>query len=319
MTCSLYFHQQFLEWIIMISAKVIANSISLEGVRIVTFELEYPRFIHSEFMTHRQFSRNAASSRAIPVNVMADLIINNPATPVHWGKNQPGMQAKEELVEPALIRVKSLWNEAKDEAIRIALSMNLEQAHKQIINRILEPFQHIKVVMTATCLDNFFYLRSHTDAQPEIKVLSDLMVKALDESVEVYLNEDDWHLPYYGRGYWAVDDEGTESQPESLEDAIAISASCCAQVSYRKADTSLEKALDIYRRLVDFKPVHASPFEHQATPFNHVVESLEDILPHNWPKGVTHMDKEFMFWSGNFKGWIQNRQLIEGHVYTGKE
>ncbi len=298
----------------MIKAKIIADSISTHGDRITTFELEYPRFIHSELMTHRQFSRNAASSRAIPINKMIEYISESPAQPVHWGKNMPGMQAKEELQEPFLIRVKSLWFEAKDLICVIAQKMYEEGAHKQIANRILEPFQIIKVVMTTTEIQNFFYLRAHPDAQPEIKVLAELMLEEYSNSTPRQLFPGEWHVPYYNEGRW------TDLCEESLDEALAISSSCCAQVSYRKLDKSLEKAQDIFKRLVETKPVHASPFEHQATPMG--VNSLNSadcsLDPDYWQDGTTHMDKKGKLWSGNLKGWIQHRQLVSCHVYEGE-
>ena len=294
-----------------IKASIIADSISPAGVRLTTFELEYPRFIHAELLTHRMFSRNAASSRAIPVKSMIELVQETPAKPVHWGKNQPGMQANEELQEPNLSRVKTLWDEAKGEACRIAASMNEEGAHKQIINRILEPFQIIKVVMTTTEIDNFFHLRAHKDAQPEIKALAEVMLEAVANSDPLELGYHEWHVPYYMQGYW------TDGHTHSLEEALAISASCCAQVSYRKLNKSLEKAQDIYRRLVGTKPVHASPFEHQAKPMSMACSPHEPKL---WKKlGVTHMTADMQLWSGNFRGWIQHRQLIPGHVYNGEQ
>ena len=78
----------------MISVKVIADSISAHTKqRITTLELEYPRFIHAELMTHRVFSRNSSSSRAIPIQTMINHIKATTAIPIHWGKNQSGMQA----------------------------------------------------------------------------------------------------------------------------------------------------------------------------------------------------------------------------------
>lgn len=295
----------------MISAKIIADSVSTFGDRITTYELEYPRFIHAEFMTHRQFSRNAASSRAIPVKTAIKLIEENTAMPIHWGKNQPGMSAKEECTEdltnvleigkenpwPTLSREQG-WEAARDNAIYVAKKFEEAGYHKQIVNRILEPFSHIKVVCTATEYDNFFYLRRHPDAQPEIQELAEQMWAARERCQPTRITGDSWHVPYYGVGLWSC-----ESSDVELADAIAISASCCAQVSYRKSDDSLEKARMIYARLVDSKPVHASPFEHQATPI---------IYPSD--RGVTHFGSEDIAWSGNFKGWIQNRQLIPGHT-----
>ena len=75
----------------MIEAKVILDSVSPAGKRITTLQLKYPRFIHSEFMTHRAFSRNAASSRAIPVLKRLDMMCQDPVIPLEWGLDQSGM------------------------------------------------------------------------------------------------------------------------------------------------------------------------------------------------------------------------------------
>lgn len=313
-----------------ISAKIVADSKSDSGSRITTFELEYPRFVHSELMTHRVFSRNAASSRAIPVNRAIELIKEDTAMPIHWGKNQPGMSAKEECNKlldfvyeangsdtpwPNVER-EHAWNIARDNAIHIAETFSNAGYHKQIVNRLLEPFTHIKVVVTSTEFDNFFWLRNHEDAQPEIHVLASRMYMAYSESNPTQLRSGEWHLPYYNNGYWKPTDESmsknfqlsdedlnlSDSYGNTLEDALAISSSCCAQVSYRRLDDSLEKARNIYNRLIAALPPHFSPFEHQASPMDQTT-SFDT-------KGVTHMDRQRNYWSGNFKNWIQHRQLI---------
>ncbi len=155
-----------------VSAKVIKDSISPDGVRITTLELEYPRIIHSELMTHRVFSRNSASSRAIPVSKVIELVESNPAMPVHWGKNQAGMQAKEELDDLNKEAVRQLWLEAAKQAVSIAKVMADIGGHKQVVNRILEPFQHMKVVVTSTEWANWDWLRDHPDADPTIHALA---------------------------------------------------------------------------------------------------------------------------------------------------
>lgn len=307
-----------------ISAKIIADSVSsVTGKRITTFELVYPRFIHAEFMTHRMFSRNAASSRAIPVKKVIEQVESNPAMPIHWGKNQPGMQAKEELNEDTLVVVQDEWEIAADSAVSSAFLMSCHNAHKQIINRILEPYQFIKVVCTATEFENFFWLRCHEDAQPEIKELSDCMYKAREQSVPVTLKPGEWHVPYYegnyGNGVWkdsgyvnsrtgVLETTDFKLGGHTLKEALKISSSCCAQVSYRSLDDSLERAEKIYQQLVESAPVHASPFEHQATP---IPEHVDDWYHMD---GITHADRTNNPWSGNFKNWIQHRQLIEGHA-----
>ena len=285
-----------------IKAKIIAYSRAPNGQLIVTFELEYQRFIHGELMTHRLFSRNAASSRAIPVATIIDQVYKNKAAPIHWGKNQPGMQAAEELQGLTKNAVQTLWNVAGNKAADLANEMTFHGAHKQIANRILEPFQWMKTIVTATCYENWFWLRDHADAQPEIRALAIAMLECLDDenTNPVNLTPDDWHMPYFGDGYW-LNNCGIP-----LEDALAISASCCAQVSFRKLDDTLDKARMIYARLVESEPVHASPFEHQAKPMKRNADFRN--------KGITHKDRQGNFWSGNFVGWIQHRQLIPNNV-----
>ncbi|QHZ60084.1 hypothetical protein PJKIFABJ_00148 [Pseudomonas phage PE09] len=304
----------------MISAKIIAISIAPNGQMIVTWELEYQRFIHGEFMTHRLFSRNAASSRAIPVSTIIKQVEDNPAMPIHWGANQSGMQAKQELSPVLQIGAKWAWKMAAKAAVHWANVMVKLGLHKQATNRILEPFQTMKTVMTATCMDNFFWLRNHEDAQPEIRELARLMWEALEAATPVHIGPGDWHVPYFGHGQWY------HNYPEgSLEDALAISSSCCAQVSYRKLDDTLEKAQMVYERLVGSEPVHASPFEHQATPMEYTTgrEAIVAYLSGKtekakdgkaWQEGVTHTDRNDNLWSGNLIGWVQHRQLIPNNV-----
>lgn len=306
-----------------ISATIIADSISSTN-RITTYELEYPRFIHAEFMTHRLFSRNAASSRAIPIAASIKLIEDDIAMPVHWGKNQPGMSAKEECTE--LVKYRSFlffrksytavafWKFASKSAIKLAKALAAAGFHKQIVNRILEPFSHIKVVATATEFENFFWLRDHKDAQPEIAVLATTMLDALNDSTPIPLKSGSWHLPYYMNGYWIPStyqmslfgddtDNIVDEFGNTLADAIAISSSCSAQTSYRKTDSSMEKALAIYDRLVGGMPPHFSPFEHQATP-------IEENATFETDDYITHIDRAGNAWCGNFKGWNQYRQLL---------
>jgi len=310
----------------VINAKVLAHSVTEKGKEIISFEVEYPRFIHSEVMTHRMFSRNAASSRAIPVEAVIEQVRTAPAMPIHWGKNQPGMQAKEELSGVDLATAKDDWLCASMAAASIAERLSLHGLHKQAVNRILEPYVTMKTVITATEMDNFYWLRCHEDAQPEIKALAEAMRDAHKASAPQVLYPGEYHLPYVKNlrdcsGNLMYLDSRYEPSPEghpdyhktrilptfTLEEAIKVSASCCAQVSYRKLDEGIDKATMIYGKLVESEPVHASPFEHQATP-------LEE-----YQVGVTHTDKEGNLCSGNFVGWLQHRQLIPNNVYKGEK
>lgn len=302
-----------------ITAKIIADSINAFGIRITTFELVYPRMIHSELMTHRLFSRNAASSRAIPISAVIEQVRSNPAVPSHWGKNQPGMQARIELDGVELSTVQYLWNKAMSNACDIAESMSKEGAHKQVANRILEPFVHMKTVLTATEFNNWWWLRDHEDADPTIHELAEAMRVEYYTSIPDLLANGEWHMPYVS---WGHDDNDVQIfQDEnfndiSVEQALKISASCCAQVSYRKNDPSLAKAEDIYDKLVSMEPVHASPFEHSAKCSTIILDDFE-LRSKYWPEGITHIDRYGDWWSGNLKGWIQYRQLISNNVKRG--
>lgn len=318
-----------------IVARVVADSVSESGKRITTLELEYPRFILAELNTHRALSRNSASSRAIPIKKMIEQVRNNPAMPIHWGANQAGMQADGELDVSGRIATEDAWYCSANQAADRAEEMNGIGAHKQLVNRILEPYQIMKTVVTATEWNNFFYLRDHKDAQPEIAELARCMKAAMDNSEPELLKAGEWHTPYVEHirdalgnlmyvpfDYEDMDcDHPYYNKTRVLptmppEDALKVSASCCAQVSYRLLDQSIDKALMIYDQLVNSKPVHASPFEHQAMPM------LESEFDYNDPElipehGATHTDKDQGYWSGNFQGWIQHRQLIKDNVVSG--
>jgi hypothetical protein len=297
---------------VAISSKIIADSISNKGKRITTFEIEMPRWILSEFNTHRMLSRNSASSRAIPIKANIDNIYNNTAIPVHWGLNQAGMVADAEASDEIQRLAIACWIRARDNAITSALTLDSYGIHKQVANRLIELFTYQRVIVTGTEFANYFWLRNHKDAQPEIKELADLMYQDYTSSKPVILDPDMWHTPYYRLGFWA------KGMPEPLQDALKISASCCAQVSYRKQDDSLEKANRVYDMLnledeSDETRKHASPVEHQASPISWCVKALS----FTWEKGVTHRTRQGDLWSGNFNGWVQHRQLIKDESKKG--
>lgn len=236
-----------------ITAKVIADSVADGCPRITTMQLRYPRFIHAEFMTHRAFSRNASSSRAIPVDRMIQDVIDDPAIPIHWGAEQKGMQAGKELPSG-----ENVWLMQRDAAVYGARHLAEMGYHKQIVNRILEPFQHINVLVTATEWDNFFALRDHPDAQPEMQCLAQVMRDSMDGSEPRFLHSVEWHTPYINEGH----------APEGHEDFKQMSAARCASVSYKTVDgkpMTVDRALSVFDKLTG-DPLHASPFEHIARP-----------------------------------------------------
>lgn len=299
----------------LITAKIIADSVSNEGHRMTTMEIEYPRFILSELNTHRMLSKNSASSRAIPVSAMHDHIRANTATPISWGLNQPGMKASGELQGAELSWAKYLWETSRDDAIKNAKEFAELKVHKQITNRITEPFMLMKTVISGTEWANFFWLRNHADAQPEIAELASKMYKEYNSSIPEALEPLEWHLPYvtcqrnnYGRREY-FDASG---QVLTACEAQVVSASCCAQVSYRKSDDSVEKAYRIFKQLIESEPCHASPVEHQATPMH--INSTMPYEPETWEPGTTHVSANGDLWSGNLRGWIQFRKIIPGEA-----
>ncbi len=307
------------------TAKLIKHSKSaVNGKEILTYELTYPRMVHAELMTHRLFSRNAASSRAIPISKLIDLIKEDCAKPVEWGLNQSGMQAKGVHNYPWLCNM--AWIGASKLAILSAKVLQKLGLHKQICNRVIEPYQYIKTIVTFTEGDNWFWLRDHKDADPTIQKVAKEMWEDKEVSTPQVLEVGEYHLPYigtykcpeYGNTMYHLHDE--DLTDVSLEDAIKISTSCCAQVSYRVLDDSLEKALKIYNQLVTMSPVHASPFEHVATPM--ADPYFEDGHDYTDLSIGEHIDSNGRVWSGNFMGWSQYRQSIPNNTcwdYKGKE
>lgn len=240
----------------MITAKIIADSVnkSSGNKRITTFILNYPRFIHAELLTHRVFSRNSSSSRALPFKKFVDDIINHPAIPVHWGRTQKGMQADIEVDEIVKDKAIKIWLEARDSAVEFATKLNDLGLHKQVVNRILEPFFNITVLVTATELDNFFKLRAHDAAQPEIRELAYKMLDAYKTSVPVEKEIGEWHIPF--------GDKYTDGL--SIEQKLKICVARAARVSYMnfEGDINFDKDYQLYDTLL--KEGHYSPFEHAA-------------------------------------------------------
>lgn len=253
-----------------IEAKVIADSIHQLGTRLTTMVLTYPRFVHAELMTHRVFSRNASSSRAIPVEKMLAAVEENPVVPIHWGKNQPGMQARAELSDehpiweghPCLSEkemARDRWHLARNAAVKHVKELLDIGLHKQIANRLLEPFGHITVVLTATDWTNFYSLRCHPDAEPHMQALAEAMLAAHNASEPQFLEFDEWHLPFV---------DGDEIGRSSCADPMflqKLSVARCARVSYLNHDKTVPntvKDVELHDRLL--ASGHMSPFEHQA-------------------------------------------------------
>lgn len=273
-----------------IDVKIIQDSVAPSGNRLTTFQLKYPRYIHGEVMTHRMFSRNASSSRAIPVKTMIERIKDDPVVPIHWGKNQKGMQAYSEISPTRAAIARCIWLCNLYVTIPFVRLLIFLGVAKQISNRILEPWSHIHVVLSATEFNNFFSLRYHHAAQPEICELAKKMWEAYSSNVPIEIKEGEWHLPY-------ISDVEKDTGMYNIDTLLKMSTARCARVSYMKHDgyaPSVDEDIALYNRLLSAQPKHSSPAEHQAM-------------------AVNNPD----FKSGNFTGWLQYRKTIEnGNITT---
>lgn len=296
--------------------KVVAASTPMpwlsQAPSIFTIHARYPRIIHGEIMTHRVFSRNARSSRAVPVATMLKEIRETPFVPWHWGKNQKGMQASEEWTGKVFmpgpdggysLHREEAWRIAAHQAADMAEAFAEAGYHKQVANRLIEPFSWIDTLITSTDWANFLHLRDHEAAEPHFQDLARMIRDAIKNTPVRGLNPGEWHLPYVTR-------EERDTLP--LDICQKLSVARCARISYAPfdGDASIEKELERYDMLVGSSPLHASPAEHQATP----------------DTGATCVDasrgpasrKSFWQWdnpslAGNLgPGWIQYRKTLPG-------
>lgn len=262
------------------NAKILKDSQPLYGTRLTTMEVTFPRIVLAEFNTHRTFSRNSASSRAIPVEKQIKKIEEDPFIPIHWGKNQKGMQAEKEVDDDVKDLANKEWLEARDNAVanvRYLLGVGI---HKQITNRLLEPFMWQTVIVTATEWENFFGLRCNKDAQPEIRKIADMMQDLYQSSIPQEVGDSDWHMPL-------VDE--AELRMPSTDPMFwqRVSVGRCARVSYLTHDGRRDPLADIELAARLQESGHMSPFEHVATPL-----------------------QNSNAYCGNFKGWMQYRKQI---------
>lgn len=269
------------------SCKILCDSVSPDGVRLTTIEIILPRLVIAELNTHRQFSRNSASSRAIPIKKMLERVINDPFTPVYYGKNQQGMQASEELSPEAKAMALELWLNARDNAVTTVKRLQMPDIdlHKQIANRLLEPFLWHTVLITATEWRNFFALRCNKDAQPEIRMAAEMMRDAYNASTPEKLDYGQWHMPLLFDKVQLID------AGYDIDDMCKISVGRCARVSYMTHDgvRAPEADIQLCERLQ--KSGHLSPMEHVARPMHN-----EDF------------DNDWL--QSNFRGWVQFRKTI---------
>jgi hypothetical protein len=314
-----------------VSATILADSISPQGIRLTTMEIEYPRIILAELNTHGMLCKNSASSRAIPFAKMAEQLKGRP---IRFGQANKGMQDKGEDFDATVLNSytpEEAWEAVKKDAIFWSKAFFNAGYHKQIGNRLTEPFQMMKTVISATEWNNFFWLRDHEAADPSIAELASCMRVAREESEPQLLFPGEYHLPYIqffrddsGGAMYAITDDNGNLEWLTADRARKVSAARCAAVSFRNTDYTLEKSLEVYERLVGDERKHASAFQHQATPMKASDWDIDTdnpinhaMFPWSWEDGISHVDREGQLWSAQFRGWIMFRKLIAGENISG--
>lgn len=261
--------------------RIILDSMGPSGIRLTTMQVKFPRFTLAEFNTHRALSRNFQSSRAIPVEKRIQQVETDPFVPDVFGRNRRGMQAGEVLDYTRSVNAKDVWYQARNNALESAGVLARLGVHKQLANRLLEPFAWVEGVVTATDWDNFFHLRCHPDAQPEFQHIATMMRDALAASEPAEVSTGGWHLPYV-----LEDDFKHPRYGHDRDSLLMIASARCARVSYCAFDgtTDLDKDVRLGAKLLS--DGHMSPFEHAAQ----ALRSANRV--------------------GNFRGWKQWRKFI---------
>ena len=237
------------------SAEIIADSINPWGTRLTTFLLTYPRFIHAEMLRHRVFSRSVSSSRAIPIAKMISIVEEAELYPSFWGAAQKGMAADREVSEENKLKAIAVWDEHRKATLKATQALADIGLHKQIPNRLLEPFAPVTELVSSTEYQNFFELRDHSAAQPEIQAIAQLMRQAYDSGKPKETEVGQWHMPFID----PVKDR--ELNPSHVLD---VAVGRCARLSYLSHDgiRDPQKDVDLCKSLWTNK--HLSPFEHVA-------------------------------------------------------
>lgn len=262
------------------STKILLRSYCIEtNCEVVTWEQVHPAFIHAEVLTHRVFSRNSSSFRAIPTKKILAQVFWNPVVPIYWGKNQAGMKARQELTGWRLWLAKRLWLAARWPALFFAWLMWKLGMHKQLASRILMPWVWMTVIITSTELSNYFKLRDHDDAQPEIRIVAKMLREQLDQTNAQILHPGEWHIPFAA-------DLG--------EIPLAL---CLLIASGRLARTSYENHFGVRNTEDDVRLAHDLMKDGHMSPFEHCCKAMDT--------------DDF---SANLRGFRQYRRDIEENL-----
>lgn len=289
------------------SATVLADSISPDDVRLTTLLVTFPRFILAELNTHRMFSRNSASSRAIPTEKLIERVLHDPFVPETFNLRVKGMGVGDALVGDDASVAEEVWRTAIENAVGAAEGLLRIDCDKSRANRLLEPFMWHTAIVSATEWDNFFALRDHRDAQPEFRITAQAMRLALDQSEPQPLDYGWWHLPMLAEDELAnlctMRRTGDERRIRQwVEGCKLVSAGRLARVSFDTHTRMESRALSIERAVKLMNSGHFSPFEHVARPVNSAdTGDFAFCEPHDDPAQV---------FVGNFRGWVQMRKEI---------
>jgi hypothetical protein len=288
-------------------AKIIADSISPDGVRLTTMEVVLPRIVLSEFNTHRTKSRSSASSRAIPVEKMIARVVDDPYIPEQWDLNGAGMQGHGVITDPVEIAgCVADWLAARDAAVASAYRLLHRRIHKQTTNRLLEPFMWHTVIVTATEWSNFYNLRCNPLAHPALRNTAEAMRDAQAASTPSPIAYGEWHLPYF---------DPERDADISPADRVKVCVARCARVSYLTHDGIRDPSKDIELADSLLTNGHCAPLEHAARPMtaSDVVSNIFSLRGVFTDTIESNIDPAEHF-AGNFRGWVQFRKTITGEA-----
>lgn len=281
----------------MILAQILAHSINPQGIPLTSWLLQYNKSVHAELMTHRVFSRNAMSSRAVPTKESIRLITENPALPVRWGGHQKGMQQGEELTGEILAEAKHLDKHLREWALAVAAKADDLGVHKSIVNRWIDPWAHIQTIVTMTNPANWFALRAHSAAEPIVQVLAYRMLNEYIHTTPNFLDFGEWHIPF-------MDDQ---TRDLSIENKLRVATARCCWVSYGKPMKALTTLEDAFHRHDEcIRAPHWSPLEHMA-------QVIDDKRPGKFTEGYPWSNFDI---NGVPSGWGQYRKLYKEENIT---
>lgn len=298
-------------------ATVVADSIQPNNCRLTTILVDIWKPILAELNTHRQLSKSAASSRAIPTPRMIKKVKERPFVPVKWWKNKGGMSPDTAVEDQAeLDYLYQVWLTSLAESVASAELMFLEELKvaKQQVNRLLEPYTVVPVLITSTEWDNFLKLRAHPAAQFELQQSAYAILEALNNSTPTRLTPGMWHLPFSDN---LIDDPDWQEYlltkaPKTREDVLEllkqVSIARCARTSYARFDheQTFDDDLKLFNTLLS--QGHFSPFEHVATPMTQVqYTQARGNSRFNPVSGLIESEEG---WLGNIRGWIQYRKFL---------